>query len=96
MCCTDSDDDTAFGEVGFGMDYYWTDDYITAATNDFVVKAYDRLNAYAKIGFSENWEVRATVKNIQDDADITSGSRTLGGWIYLPPREYFLSVNYRM
>ncbi len=88
--------ETSFGEWGFGVDYYWTDDYITAATNDFVVKAYDRLNAYAKIGFAENWEVRASVKNIQDDADVTSGSRGLGGWIYLPPREYFLSINYRM
>lgn len=88
--------ETSFGEWGFGADYYWTDDYITSATNDFVVKAYDRSNAYAKIGFKENWEVRATVKNISDDATVTSGSRGLGGFIYLPPREYLLSLNYRM
>ena len=27
--------ETSFGELGFGVDYYVTDDYITAATNDF-------------------------------------------------------------
>jgi iron complex outermembrane receptor protein len=88
--------ETAFGDWGFGADYYWTDDYITSATNDFVVKAYNRSNAYAKVGFKENWEVRASVKNISDDATVSSGSRGLGGFVYLPPREIMLSVNYSM
>ena len=87
--------ETTFGHVGLGADWYWTDDYITSATNDFVVKAYDRLNAYVSVGFGEDWELRLSAKNIQDDADVTSGSRALGGWIYLPPREVLLTLNYR-
>ena len=88
--------ETSFGELGFGVDYYVTDDYITAATNDFLVKSYHRLNGYISLGFKENWEVRLQGRNLQDNADITSGSRQFGAWIYLPPREFLLSLNYRM
>ncbi len=92
----DIDVDTGFGSWGLGFDYYWTDDYITSATNDFLVNSYGRFNGYAKVGIGERWDVRATIKNITDDATVTSGSRGLGGFIYLPPRELMLSVNYRL
>jgi iron complex outermembrane receptor protein len=88
--------ETSFGNLGFGLDYYVTDDYVTAATNDFVVTSYHRLNGYVSLGFKDNWEVRLAARNLQDNADITSGARAFGAWIYLPPREFLLSLNYRM
>lgn len=87
--------ETSYGEWAFGVDYYWTDDYITSATNDFIVDAYDRLNAYVSYSPNENWEFRLAGRNLQDSQDVTSGSRTLGAWIVLPPRELMLTANYR-
>jgi iron complex outermembrane receptor protein len=92
----DYSSETSFGTLGFGLDYYMTDDYITSATNDFIVSSYHRLNGYIALGFRDNWELRFSGKNLQDNADVTSGSRGLGGWIYLPPREFLVSLNYRM
>jgi iron complex outermembrane receptor protein len=79
-----------------GADYFRTDEFVTAATNDFVTSAYDRTSAYASMQFGANWEVRFDVKNLTDEETIASGSRGLGGFIILPPREYLFSVTYRM
>ena len=89
--------DNAYGRTSFGADWFTTDDYITAATNDFKVKGYSTGNAYVNHAFNDNWSVRASVKNFTDEYVITTGSRGfLGGFIPLRPREYMVSVNYKM
>ncbi len=87
---------TSFGRVNFGGDWYRTDDYITAATNDFIIKAYDRFNAYVGVGFGDNWDVRLNARNIADDKQVYVGSRGLGGYLVLPPREVMLTLTYKM
>lgn len=79
-----------------GGDYFKTDDYVTAATNDFVASAYDRISAYTGLEIGDHWEARFDVRNLTDEETIASGSRGLGGFIILPPREYMFSVNYRL
>lgn len=83
------------GTFSFGADWFFTDDYVTAATNDFVVKAYDRGNAYLGFGIGEQWDLRLAVKNLGAGNHYTSGSRALGGLIVLPPRSYMLTASYR-
>ncbi len=87
--------DVGPGRLKFGADWYRTDDYLVAATNDFVVKAYDRFNAFAGYQMGRT-EFRVSVKNLTDEATIVSGSRALGGFILLPPREWMATVSYRM
>jgi iron complex outermembrane receptor protein len=83
------------GKVKLGADWFKTDDYVVASTNDFVVKAYDRFNAF--VGYDlANWQFRVSAKNLSNDATIVSGSRALGGFILLPPREWMATVTYRM
>ncbi len=84
-----------FGELTFGADYYDVDDYITAATNDFKNSGWDIWNAFVAVGIRENWELKLAGKNLGDDFIITSGSRGLGGFIALPPREILLTLTYR-
>jgi iron complex outermembrane receptor protein len=79
-----------------GADWFRTDEFVTAATNDFVTSGYDRVSAYAAMQVGANWELRFDVKNLTDEETIASGSRGLGGFIILPPREYLFSVTYRM
>lgn len=85
-----------FGDLSFGLDYYEIDEYITAATNDFRNKGWDQINGFISLGLADNWELKFTGKNIGDETNVTSGSRGLGGFIYLPPVEYLFSVTYRM
>ena len=71
------------------------DDYVVASTNDFVVKSYERFNAF--VGYDlANWQFRVSAKNLTDNATIVSGSRSLGGFILLPPREWMATISYRM
>jgi iron complex outermembrane receptor protein len=87
--------DTGFGRFSFGVDWFETDDYVTAATNDFVVKGYGQGNAFVGLEFGENWGVKAQVKNFTDEDQFTTGSRGfLGGFIPLRPREYLFTVSY--
>jgi iron complex outermembrane receptor protein len=79
-----------------GADYYKTDDYITAATNDFRNDGWDIWNAFISLDINENTELKVTGKNLADDFIITAGSRGLGGFISLPPREILFSVIFRM
>jgi iron complex outermembrane receptor protein len=83
------------GRVKFGADWYRTDDYITAATNDFIIKAYDRFNGYVGLDVGDNWDVRVTAKNLADSDQVYVGSRGLGGYLVLPPREVMLSLSYK-
>jgi iron complex outermembrane recepter protein len=88
---------TRAGTVKVGADWFFQDDYITSATNDFKVKAYNVGNAFVGLELDDNWSLRAAVKNIGDNDVITTGSRgLLGGFIPLRPREYLFSVNYKM
>jgi iron complex outermembrane receptor protein len=84
------------GDLSFGADYYRIDDYITAATNDFRNSGWDIWNAFVSVQVADNWQVRVTGKNLADDYIITAGSRGLGGFIPLAPREVLLTVNYRL
>jgi iron complex outermembrane recepter protein len=89
--------DVAFAggsRVVFGADLYRTDDYVTAATNDAVVKAYNRLNAFVGLDIGDEWLVRLQAKNLADDREIFVAARALGGFLVLPPREVMLTVTY--
>ena len=89
--------DNTYGRTTFGADWFTTDDYITAATNDFKVKGYSTGNAYVNHAFNNNWSARLSVKNFTDEYVITTGSRGfLGGFIPLRPREYMVTFNYKM
>ena len=81
----------------FGGDWYRTDDYITAATNDFVITGYDRFNAFVGVDLGDHWELRATGKNVANDKKIYVGSRGfLGGYLMLPPAEIMMTLKYKM
>jgi iron complex outermembrane receptor protein len=87
--------DLSFGRLSFGADWFQTDDYVTAATNDFKVKSYGIGTAFIGLGFGDNWTAKATVKNFTDEDQFTTGSRGfLGGFIPLRPREYLFTVSY--
>jgi iron complex outermembrane recepter protein len=89
--------DVAFAggsRVVFGADLYRTDDYVTAATNDAVVKAYNRLNAFVGLDIGDEWLLRLQAKNLADDREIFVAARALGGFLVLPPREVMLTVTY--
>ncbi len=80
-----------------GGDWYRTDDYITAATNDFVITGYDRFNAFVGVDLGDHWELRATGKNVANDKKIYVGSRGfLGGYLMLPPAEIMMTLKYKM
>ena len=83
------------GDFSFGADYYEIDDYVTAATNDFYNSGWDIWNAFVSAEIGDNWEAKLTGKNLADDFIITSGSRGLGGFIALYPREYLFTLTYR-
>jgi iron complex outermembrane recepter protein len=85
----------AIGDVSIGADYYEIDEYITAATNDFKSSGWDIWNAFISADIGKNLELKLTGKNLADDFIITAGSRGLGGFISLPPREVMLSLTYR-
>lgn len=82
--------------VSFGMDYYEIDEYITAATNEFLNTGWDQLNGFISADITENWQVKLTGKNLTDEDNVTSGSRGLGGFILTAPVEYMLTVRYQM
>jgi iron complex outermembrane receptor protein len=77
-----------------GADVFRTDDFVTSATNDFVVKAYSRFNAHLGLAVGDNWSFRIAAKNVNDKQTINVGSRGLGGYLVLPPREVLFSVTY--
>ena len=83
-------------DLSFGMDYYEIDEYVTAATNDFLNKGWDQLNGYISLGVGDNWTLKLTGKNITDEDNVTSGSRGLGGFIVMAPVEYLFTVTYEM
>jgi len=82
------------GDVVIGADYYTIDEYVTAATNDFRNSGWDIWNAFISADIGDNWQAKLTGKNLADDFIITSGSRGLGGFVALPPREYLFTLSY--
>jgi len=85
-----------FSDASFGLDYYKIDDYLTAATNDFHNSGWDIWNGFIAVTLGDSWGLRLSGKNLADDVIVTSGSRGLGGFIWLPPREYMFQVTYTM
>jgi iron complex outermembrane receptor protein len=83
-------------ELMIGANYFSTDDYYVGATNDFIISSYDRTDGYVGLSYGDNWQFRLSGRNLTDETDINSGARELGGFIYLPPREYLFSVTYSM
>lgn len=81
-------------ELMIGASYFSTDDYYVGATNDFIISAYDRTDGYVGLAFGDNWQFRLSGRNLTDSTDIITGSRQLGGFIFLPQREYMLSATY--
>ncbi|MSR00097.1 MAG: TonB-dependent receptor [Gammaproteobacteria bacterium] len=89
--------DVSIGRISFGADWFYTDDYITSATNEFKVSGYGQGNAFVGLSFSKNWSARFAVKNFTDENDLVTGSRGfLGGFIPLRPRSYLLTVDYKL
>lgn len=83
------------GELMMGANYFSTDDYYVGATNDFIISAYDRTDGYVGLAYGDNWQFRLSGRNLTDETDIISGARELGGFIFLPQREWMLSATYR-
>lgn len=83
-------------ELMFGANYFSSDDYFVGATNDFIISAYDRTDGYVGLAWGDNLEFRLSGRNLTDETDIISGSRALGGFIFLPQREWMLSATYRL
>jgi len=87
---------TSIGVLGFGLDYYWTDEYIIGATNSWKHTGWHRMNGYISLGFKENWQLRLSGRNLENEATAPTGGIGLINQVYLPPRQYMLSLNYRM
>ena len=79
-----------------GGDWYRSGRYLTDATNASFVDPYSRVNAYLAFAPAERWEIRLSAKNLLDDHTVVSGTPALGSYIVLPPREYMLTVRYRL
>lgn len=82
-------------EFMIGANYFSSDEYFVGSTNDFIISPYERVDGYVGLGVGENWEFRLSGRNLTDETDIISGSRALGGFIYLPQREWMFSVTWR-
>ncbi|MEQ8405956.1 MAG: TonB-dependent receptor [Oceanicaulis sp.] len=83
------------GEVTVGVDHFYTDDFFINVSNEFVIDSYALTSAYAAYAFNDQWTLRATVKNIQDDAPIISGLAAFSAVTVEAPRTAFLSLSYR-
>lgn len=79
-----------------GADIYYTDDFITSATNEVLSSAYDRINAYAELEYDAQWAARFSISNLEDDELFATGSRGLGGFVARPPQTYKLTLKYAM
>jgi iron complex outermembrane recepter protein len=84
------------GRLSVGADVFLSAEYPVGADNDQIISAYTRINGFVALGIGENWEVRVSGQNLADAETRYSGSRGLGGFINLPPREWLLSARYRL
>jgi iron complex outermembrane receptor protein len=85
------------GEFLVGADWFRSDDYISSATNELILEGYSRIGAFIGLGIDETWEVKLSVKNLADKKTLSTGARGfLGGYYYLPPREFMFNVKYTM
>ena len=88
--------DVPFGNLSFGLDYYEIDDYTTSATNDGFNTGWDSLNGFIAASVGDNWELKLTGKNLTDEDNFTTGSRSLGGFINMAPVEYMFTATYQL
>jgi len=85
------------GELLLGADWFRSDDYISSATNELILDAYSRIGAFVGLGLDDTWEMKFSVKNLENNKTLSTGSRGfLGGFNYLPPREFAFTVKYKM
>ncbi|MFT7288808.1 MAG: iron complex outermembrane receptor protein [Halieaceae bacterium] len=82
-------------EFMIGANYFSSDEYFVGSTNDFIISPYDRTDGYIGLAYGDDWEFRLSGRNLSDETDIISGSRQLGGFIFLPQREWMVAVTYR-
>jgi len=83
------------GEVTLGVDHFYTDDFFINVSNEFLIDSYGLTTAYASYAFNDQWTLRATVRNIEDDAPIISGLAAFSAVTVEAPRTAFLSLSYR-
>ena len=83
------------GEITLGVDHFYTDDFFINVSNAFVIDAYSLTSAYAAYAFNDQWTLRATVTNIEDDAPIISGLAAFSAVTVEAPRTAFVSLSYR-
>lgn len=79
-----------------GADLYYTDDFITSATNEVRSASYDRINAYTELEYNEQWAARFSISNLENDKLFATGSRGLGGFVARPPQTYKFTLKYAM
>ena len=82
-------------KLKLGGDWYRTGQYSVTVNNDFLIDPFSRINAFVALN-RDPWELRLSVKNLADKAQIVSGTRDFAGYIVLPPREFMLTLSYRM
>ena len=84
------------GRVKLGADAFRTSEYPIGADNDNIISAYTRINAFVALSMADHWELRLAAQNLADKQTRYSGSRGLGGFINLPPRETLFTVGYKL
>lgn len=82
------------GRASVGADYYKTDDHPIGSSNDYIISAYDRVNAFIGLQAGEHWDLRFSVANLTDEETRHSGDRNFGAYMHMPPREYMFSIGY--
>ncbi len=82
-------------DYSFGVDWYHSDQYTSAANNETIVSPFDRVNAFAAVDIEEHWRLSFTMENVANTATIQTGSRGfLGGFYMWPPRNYMFKLSY--
>ncbi len=83
------------GEFRIGADHTYTDDYFIAVGNEFIVEGYGQTNAFVTYSWNDHWEARASISNIEDNADIISGVAIFSAVTVTPPRTAMFTLSYR-
>ena len=82
-------------KLRFGLDWYYSDEYFTEATNALPIPSYDRLNGFIAVATGDDrWELGLTGKNLTNEDDIVSGIAGAGTNIRhaLPKREWMVTL----
>ena len=84
------------GRINFGLDWFRTGKYFIGSANDYIISPYSRVNGFVALEVDKHWELRFSVKNIEDKHTYNSGSIGLGGFIIQPPREVMGTISFKM